>query len=128
VSARGLGLDVRLAPADAAPRCERCGRPETDWPDFHLNEADLCASCTMAKGMQHHAPYALRARWWDRGGHCLCEECAPPRGEERCETTTSRLCAACAAELAADRAVADARPEYPGLRCGAACGHCGGCS
>lgn len=62
-----------------APECERCGRPEGDWPDFHLGEDDLCSECRAAEGMQHHEMFVVRAKWWAKGGHCLCRECAPPR-------------------------------------------------
>lgn len=105
---------IAVEPVVVAPRCEQCGRPEEDWPDFHLNEADICSACTTAEGIQHHAPYVDRALWWATGGHCLCRECAPPRPTNPCDLCQRvsavdglTLCAQCSVEVAADYAAAE---------------------
>jgi hypothetical protein len=65
------------------PPCELCGRlVDDDGEPVHRDDADWCSDCNGAYGMQHHALYVDRDRWWARGGHCLCDECAPPRRGE----------------------------------------------
>ena len=65
---------------DDLPPCDNCGRlVDDDGEPVSRAENDYCSDCNGSYGMQHFARYLDRDRWWNRGGHCLCDECAPPR-------------------------------------------------
>ncbi len=67
---------------DQLPPCENCGRLVMDDGEPVIGNRgpnDWCDECNHAAGMQHHALFVDRDKWWARGGHCLCDECAPPR-------------------------------------------------
>jgi hypothetical protein len=94
------------------PTCENCGRKvDDDGEIVRLNEADWCADCSEAYGLQHHDLYVNRDRWWAKGGHCLCPECAVPRHElcdfcqdARVARHNAALCFSCEQYLSHDLA------------------------
>ena len=66
--------------AEEGMTCDRCGQSvDQDGEPNAYNDWTICDDCVSAEGMQHHAPYVLMDKWHAKGGHCLCEDCAPPR-------------------------------------------------